>query len=159
MKTLKNFTITLVTLFATLSMMSAQTKADEAAVKGFWKDIYEAYNAGDTEKMWAAYTENATEIGPDGSLTSGKKVLRESWEMFMKMVDEKPKFTYGNPLVQFITSDVAIITWDSDADIKIQGQQVGGKTRGMAVVHKIKGDWFVEFDSLTPIVTMPGAGN
>lgn len=155
MRTLKIFTISLLSLFTILSTLKAQNATDEAAVKAFWKDIYEAYNADDTEKMWAAYTENATEIGPDGSLTTGKKNLRESWDMFMKMADEKPKFSYTNPSVRFITPEVAIITWDSDTDVKIQGQQVGGKTRGMAVVHKIKGKWFVEFDSLTPVMQMP----
>lgn len=158
MRTLKIFAITLFSLFTTLITLHAQNAADEAAVKKFWNDVNEAYVSGNDDQMWAAYTENAAEIGPDGSLTTGKKALRENWDMFMKMADEKPKFSYTNPAVRFITPDVAIITWDSEMDIKIQGQQVGGKTKGTAVVHKIKGKWFVEFDSLTPIMQMPEAG-
>ena len=158
MRTLKIFTLTLVTLFATLTIASAQTKAEEAAVKKFWNDVNESYNSGNDEQMWATYTENAAEISPDGRLTAGKKSLRESWEMFMKMADEKPKFSYADPSIRFITPEVAIITWDSDTDIKIQGQQIGGKTKGMAVVHKIKGNWFVEFDALTPVMQMPEMG-
>lgn len=157
MKTLKISITLLLSLFTTLSLLHAQSATDEAAVKNFWKDVNDAYQSGNDEQMWAAYTENACEIGPDGTLTVGKKALREGWDMFMKMADEKPKFSYANPLVHFITPEVAIITWDSEADIKIQGQQVGGKTKGMAVVHKVKGKWFVEFDSLTPIMQMPGA--
>ena len=136
----------------------AQTTSDEAAVKAFWKDVWTAYEAGNIEKMWAAYTEEAAEIGPDGSLTSGKRALRENWDAFMKMVDNAPKFTYDNPVVRMLTADIAILTWDSEADIKIGGQQVGGKTKGMAVVRKIKGQWMIEFDALTPKMEMP-AGN
>lgn len=136
----------------------AQTSADEAAVKSFWNEIWQAYDSGNTEKMWAAYTDNAAEIGPDGRLTTGKAALRESWEAFMKMVDEQPKFTYADPDVRVLTPEVALITWDSSADIKMGGQQVGGSTKGMAVVRKIKGQWMIEFDSLTPVLEMP-AGN
>ncbi len=139
------------------NVANAQTAADETAVKTFWKDTWSAFDSGDIEKMWAAYTENAAEIGPDGSLTSGKKALRENWDAFMKMVDATPKFSYANPSVRFVTADVAVITWDSEADIKIGGQQAGGKTKGVAVVHKISGKWMIEFDSLTPVMAPPPA--
>lgn len=141
---------------------NAQTAADEAAIKTFWKETWQAYDAGNLEKMWASYTDNAGEIGPDGSLTVGKKALRESWEAFMKMVDTAPKFTYESPVVRMLNAEFAILTWDSSADIKIGGQQVGGKTKGMALLRKIKGQWLVEFDTLTPVMQMPtetGKGN
>ena len=139
---------------------NAQSAGDEAAVKAFWKNVWDAYDAGDTEKMWAAYTEDAAEISPDGHLTQGKKALRENWDMFMKMVDAPPKFSYENPAVRMLSSELAILTWDSNTDVKIHGQQMGGETKGMAVVRKIKGQWKVEFDSITPVMEMPApAGN
>ncbi|MCA0239054.1 MAG: nuclear transport factor 2 family protein [Bacteroidetes bacterium] len=134
----------------------AQTAKDEADLKGYWKDVWESYESGNTEAMWAAYTEDAAEIGPDGSYVQGKKALRENWDMIMKMVDAPPKFTYENPSVRFITPDVAILVWDSSADIKIKGQQVGGKTKGMALAHRTAGKWLIEFDSITPVISMPG---
>lgn len=134
---------------------TAQTAADKAALETMWNSVLHAFDSGDMEAMWAAYTDDAAEIGPDGSLTSGKAALRASWDGFMKIVDEKPKFTYTNISYRFITPDVAIATWDGDADIKVGGQQVGGKTKGMAVLHKINGKWFIEFDSITPLMQMP----
>lgn len=134
----------------------AQSNPDVTAIHTMWKNTWDAYQAGDTEKMWAAYTDDAAELGPDGNITFGKKALRESWEAFMKMADKAPTFTYGNPLVRILTSDIALIVWDSEADIQIGGQQVGGKTKGMAVLRKIKGVWKIEFDSLTPVMPMPG---
>ena len=56
----------------------AQTAKDEADLKGYWKDVWESYESGNTEAMWAAYTEDAAEIGPDGSYVQGKKALREN---------------------------------------------------------------------------------
>ena len=120
-----------------------------------WKSTWDAYQAGDTKKMWAAYTNDAAEISPDGNITYGKKALKASWEEFMKMTDKAPSFTYGDPQVRMLTNDIALIVWDSSADIQMGGQQVGGKTKGMAVVRKIKGQWLIEFDSLTPVIPMP----
>lgn len=120
-----------------------------------WKSTWDAYQAGDNKKMWAAYTNDAAEISPDGNITYGKKALKTSWEAFMKMTDKAPSFTYGDPQVRMLTNDIALIVWDSSADIQMGGQQVGGKTKGMAVVRKIKGQWFIEFDSLTPVIPMP----
>ena len=164
-KTMKNifFTTLFLSVFTLFAQTAnAQTAADEAAIKTMWKETWEAYDAGNLEKMWAAYTDGAAEIGPDGSLTTGKKAMREGYEAFMKMVDAPPKFTYESPAVRVLTPEFAILTWDSSADIKIGGQQVGGKTKGMALVRKIKRQWKIEFDALTPVMEMPaeaGKGN
>ena len=125
------------------------------AIHKMWKDTWDAYQAGDNKKMWAAYTNDAAEISPDGNITYGKKALKASWEAFMKMTDKAPSFTYGDPQVRMLTNDIALIVWDSSADIQMGGKQLGGKTKGMAVVRKIKGQWLIEFDSLTPVIPMP----
>lgn len=158
---MKNILCTLLTCcaFALFTPTShAQTAAEEAAVKSFWNETWATFDAGNVEGMWAAYTDDAAEIGPDGTLTTGKKALRESWDMFMKMADAPPTFKYENPSVRILTPDIALVTWDSEADIKIGGQQLGGKSKGMAVLHKIKGSWKIELDTLTPIMEMP-SGN
>ena len=129
--------------------------SNATAIHKMWKDTWDAYQAGDNKKMWAAYTNEAAEISPDGNITYGKKALKESWEAFMKMTDKAPSFTYGDPQVRMLTNDIALIVWDSSADIQMGGKQLGGKTKGMAVVRKIKGQWFIEFDSLTPVIPMP----
>ena len=139
----------------TLQAQTSTKTNDEAMFKAYLKEVYDAYEKGDNLAMFAYYTENAAEISPDGHLTSGKKALQESWAAFEKMTDAKPKFTYNLTSYRYVTPDVAIITWDSDADIKIGGQQIGGKAIAMAVLHKKAGRWLIEFDSLTPILEMP----
>jgi uncharacterized protein (TIGR02246 family) len=133
----------------------AQTAADEAAIKTFWAETWQAYDAGNVEQMWAAYTDNAEEITPDGNLAIGKQAMRDSWDQFMKMVDTPPSFTNSNLTVRLITADVAILTWDTAADIKIGGQQIGGPTKCMGVVRKINGKWKIEADAMTPVMQMP----
>lgn len=140
---------------ATAPNLNAQSAADEAAIRTFWKSTWEAFQQGNTEQMWAAYTENAQEITPDGLLASGKPSMRASWEEFMKMVDAPPAFTAENLNVRMITGDVAILTWDTTADIKIGGQQVGGPTKCMGVVRKVNGSWKIEADVMTPVLQMP----
>jgi uncharacterized protein (TIGR02246 family) len=135
--------------------LTAQSAADEAAIKTFWRDVWNAFETGNEEAMWAAYTEAAQEIGPDGSLVSGKKAIKENWAAMMKMVDAPPTFTYQDLQVRMLNAEFAIIIWDSSADIKVQGQQVGGKTKGMALLRKIGGRWLIEFDSITPVMPPP----
>lgn len=141
-------------LFSVCTVTFAQTNS-ETAIKQVWQSVYEAFNSGNTEKGFTYYTETALEIGPDGTLLSGKKAIRENWAAFMKMLDEKPKFNYSNPAVNIITADVAIITWNSNDEMKIQGQQIGGKMQGMAIVHKINGKWLIEADALIPVMQQP----
>lgn len=123
--------------------------------KSYLKTVYDAYERGDVAAMFDYYTTDAAEIGPDGSLTSGLAALKASWASFEKMMDEKPKFTYQLTSSRMITPDVAILTWDSDADIKIGGQQVGGKATAVAVIAKKGNRWMIEFDGLTPVIPMP----
>ena len=125
--------------------------------KSYLKTVYDAYEKGNGGDMFNYYTADATEIGPDGSLTSGIAALKASWATFEKMMDEKPKFTYQLTSSRMITPDVAIITWDSNSDIKIGGQQIGGKATAVAVVVKKGNRWMIEFDGLTPVIPMPDA--
>lgn len=137
---------------------SRSSNANANAVHNFITECYDAFSNGDVAKGYAGYTEEAAEIDPTGNIIFGKKALKEGWEGFIKIVDEKPKFNYSNVLVRMLTDDVALAVFDSEADIKIGGQQVGGKTKGMAVLRKINGQWKLEFDSITPIIPMPEEG-
>lgn len=130
---------------------NAQVESVHKAVEA----MYSAFISGNEKEGWNGYTDDATEIDPTGNVTFGKKALLDNWEAFMKMVDEKPKFTYSDVKVRMVSNDVAIAIYNTTADIKIKGQQIGGNTKGMAVLHKIKGAWKVVFDQLTPVMPMP----
>lgn len=134
--------------------LQAQTD-NQATFEAYLKKVYDAYENGSDDVMWAYYTDNASEISPDGRLTNGKSAMKASWAEFMTMVDAKPTFTYALTSWRLIQPDVALVTWDSVADIKVQGQQYGGKTSCMAVLHKKKGEWYIEFDTMTPVLEMP----
>ncbi len=154
MKTLISLASTLFFTVCTIQTASAQSD-NKATFEKYLKEIYKAYESGDVNAMWAFYTDDAAEIGPDGKLMSGKEALRAGWDEFMKMVDSKPSFTYKLTSWRLITPDVALLTWDSTADIQIQGQQVGGPTVCAGILHKINGKWHIEFDSMTPVWQMP----
>jgi uncharacterized protein (TIGR02246 family) len=118
-------------------------------------EVFNAYESSDENAMWHYYTANASEITPDGRLSIGKEALKASWDEFMKMVDSRPKFTYKLTSWRLITPEVALVTWDATSDIKVQGQQMGGPSTCVAVLHKIDGNWKIEFDSLVPVMPMP----
>ncbi|HRG69815.1 MAG: nuclear transport factor 2 family protein [Saprospiraceae bacterium] len=121
----------------------------------FLKDVYTLYEKHDYKALKNIYDRQAGEIGPDGMLIMGIKNLEASWKMFDGMVDGTPTFTYQLTSSRMVTPEIAIITWDSDADIKIKGQQIGGKATGMAVLKKKGNGWQIQFDTMTPVMAMP----
>ncbi|MBL7808304.1 MAG: nuclear transport factor 2 family protein [Saprospiraceae bacterium] len=138
-----------------LWMGSRNATGEARAVHAALKKAYDAFLAGDLKTGFAIYTEDASEIGPDGNITHGKKAMEEGWEAFSKMTDKPAVFKYENVQVRLLTPDVALAIWDSEADIVLNGQQIGGKSKDAAVLRKIKGEWKIEFDQLTPMLGMP----
>ena len=153
-------TLLFVSLFAQNSAaQTASSKTDEAALLKMWDDVWQAYESGNDEKMWSFYADNACEVYPDGSMVCGKKAIRESYEAFKTMLEGKPSWTATKPTVRFIEPNVALLSSDVTADIKLKGgQQIGGNSKFVTLVHKINGQWLIEFDSQTPVVQMPEPG-
>lgn len=160
MKNLMFSTLTL--LFVSLFTFNANaqtTSKEEASLLKKWDAVWQAYETGNEAAMWAFYADNACEIYPDGSSICGVKAIREGYEMFKSMMEGAPSWKMSTPTVTFIGSDVALLMSDVTADIKLKGgQQVGGKSKFAAVLHKIKGEWLIVFDSQTPVIPMPEAG-
>lgn len=156
---MKTFIFGAITFFSVLFFVqNASAQDNQATFESFLKKAYTAFESGNNDAIWAFYTDNAAEITPDGRLTSGKQALKAGWDEFMGMVDSKPTFTYKLTSWRLLTSDVALVTWDSTADIMVKGQQLGGPSTCVAVLRKIKGEWKIEFDGMTPVMQMP-AGN
>ena len=154
---MKNIFFTILTLISL--NVNAQTAADQAAVGKMWDDVWKTYESGNDAQIWAFYAENATEIYPDGSMVSGVKAMKEGYEMFKSMLESKPTWTISKPEIRFITPDVALLTSNIVSDIKLKGgQQVGGKAAFAVIVHKVKGQWLIEFDSQTPVMQAPEQG-
>lgn len=125
---------------------------NKASVETFLKDVYTAYEKMNYKLLKSYYDRQAGEINPDGSMVQGLKNLEASWKAFDGMVDERPTFTYQLTSSRMVSEDIAVVTWDSEANIKIKGQQVGGETIGMAVLKKKNNSWIILFDSMTPVV-------
>lgn len=146
-------------LFLCAQRGQAQTnQAEFEHFKAYLDQVYKDYDGANIDLILKWYTADAQEIGPDGSLVSGAAGLKANWDTFLKMLDKKPVFTYKLVSARTIRPDVAIITFEQDADISIGGQQIGGKTICMAVLSKKDNRWLIEFDSMTPIIPMPMPG-
>lgn len=164
---MKQLIFSAIALFALINISSAQTAGGiwvgSKTATGETKAVHDALQkgfgdfmpGGNPETGWAIYTENAAEVDPGGNITFGLSALKAGWDAFSKMTDEPAKFKYDNVQVRMLTNDVALVVFDSEADIKIHGQQIGGKVKGSAVMHKVNGVWKLEFDQLSPVMPMP----
>lgn len=141
------------------TLQAQSTSKEEAALLQKWDAVWQAYESGNEAAMWAFYADNACEIYPDGSSICGIKAIKEGYEMFKSMMEGAPSWEMTKPTVTFLGSDVALLMSDVTADIKLKGgQQIGGKSKFAVVLHKVKGEWLIAFDSQTPVVPMPEAG-
>lgn len=162
MKKLIYFIVFCFAFSTSTTSLSAQGKPaklpmeNKPSFEKFLKEVYDAYEKKDYKALKNNYYGGrAGEIGPDGVMIQGVKNLDASWKAFDAMVDEKPTFTYQLTSSRMVDNDIAVITWNSDSNIKVKGQQVGGKAIGMAVLKKKNESWIIEFDVLTPVMAIP----
>ncbi len=149
------FQIILIFVFASvISTVKAQSTNDEASLKIFWNNLWEAYATGNAVQIYSNYTDNATMITPDGNTLLGKNAIIESWNEMINMLDEKPKFIYSNLSINYNAKDMATLSWDNATDIKVEGQQIGGNLKETAVVHRLNGNWLIESDTMRPLIQM-----
>ncbi|MEK7253107.1 MAG: nuclear transport factor 2 family protein [Bacteroidota bacterium] len=134
---------------------SAQTADNQATFEAYLKKVYTAFETSGFEGLKKYYSPEATEISPDGRLTQGLAALQADWAAFEKMMDAKPKFTYKLTSWRLLTPEIAVITWDSEGEFSMQGQKIVGKNTSSAVLRKVKGNWLIEFDQLTPKMPFP----
>lgn len=136
---------------------TATKSNDEAVVLKFWNEVFAAYDKGDEATMWAAYDENACEIYPDGSHMCGLAALKAGYEQFKGMLEGTPSWKSGAPEIHFIDPNNALLISEVTSDLKLKGgQQIGGKMKFTALVHKANGKWKIVYDSQTPVMQMPG---
>ncbi len=152
-------------LILCLNSLGAQKKApklpmdNKVNMEKFLSDVYSAYYEAYDKKNYKNFVKyfsgSACEIGPDGTLTYTLKALKEMWPVMDAMMDSKPKFDNKLTSSRMITSDVALITWDSNADIMVKGTQVGGKATNAAILKKSGNNWVIEMDVVVPVIAMP----
>ena len=159
---MKKIVLTTMTCFiALISLQStyAQSKKSEETILKMWDEVWTAYEKGDEMAMWNAYSPNATEIYPDGSIISGKDNLKKGYDEFKTMLEGKPSWKYTKPTVRLIDPTTALLYADINSDIKLKGgQQVGGKMKFATILHQVNGKWLIEFTSQTPVMQMPVEG-
>ena len=143
----------------TQTLQAQNTSKAEAEVLKMWDAVWQSYESGNEAQMWQYYADNACEIYPDGSSICGVKAIKEGYEQFKTMMESTPSWTMSKPTVTFLSADVALLMADVTSDIKLKGgQQIGGKTKFATVIHKVKGQWLIVFDSQTPVIQMPETG-
>jgi hypothetical protein len=82
------------------------------------------------------------------------------WTVERATAEGTPSWSATKPNIRLITPDVALLTSEVVSDIKLKGgQQVGGKSTFALLLRRAGGKWLIEFDSQTPVLQMPPAGN
>ncbi|NOT36120.1 MAG: SnoaL-like domain-containing protein [Saprospiraceae bacterium] len=132
---------------------------NKAGFEKFMADVYNAYYEAYDKKNYKNFVKyfsgSASEIGPDGNLTYSLKSLKEMWPKQDQMLDSKPKFDYKLTSSRMVNSEIALITWDVDADIMVKGNQVGGRQTNAAILKKSGSTWVIEFSVAVPFHEMP----
>lgn len=153
-----SFFSNLILIFSSLFSLNLAAQSDHQAIfEAYLKQVYTGFETESISAVDKYYAENAAEIGPDGSLTSGRQALRESWEKLQSMMDAKPQFAYKLTSWRFVKPDLALITWESHDKFFLFGQTMESDNTCSALLRKEKGQWLIEFDQVTPVRPFPDA--
>lgn len=131
-------------------MGSRSTNPNANAVHAAISAVYDALNARDYEKSWAAYTEEAACIEPNGQIIVGKPALKKALADLVKYAEYEEVAIRGVQ-VRLLGPEVAIATLEAETSVKINGEQVGGKIRVSSMLRKMNGAWKIEFEQVTPL--------
>ena len=129
---------------------------NKLAFEAYLKEVYTAFEKMDYKALKNNYYGRLSgEIDPTGTMIQGIKSLEANWKAMDAMFDERPTFKYQLTSSRMVTNDVAIITWNSEDNVVIKGQQLGGNIIGMAVLKKKNDSWTIEFDTITRVMEAP----
>ncbi len=156
MKTLSAILISMAVSGATLAW--AAGPKDEEDIKFQIAAFDEAWNKGDLGALGAFFTDDATLITDDATLTdpmgmdfTGKAAIMEHFKFMLTGPMKGSKHKMAARRIQFVGPDVAV----GDGSIEVGGMQAmpAVRAKGIAVFVKIKGKWL--YASLRAFVHMP----
>lgn len=157
---MKNIFFSILTLcaFALFTQTaSAQTSADEQAVRNTLTKGIEDYYTADADKMAAYYAENATMVIYTGQKISGKEAIRQAMVEMLKVEKPTPgsfKFTVSN--VRFLNADTALVVADLQGKSQIEGKTIEWTGVNTMVMSRTGGKWLIELESNIPVMPAPG---
>ena len=157
---MKNIFFSILTLCAFalfIQTASAQTAADEQAVRSTISKAIDDYYAADAGKMAAYYAENATMVIYTGQKITGKEAIRQSIEEGFKMEKPTPnsfKFTVSN--IRFLNANTALVVGDLQGSSQVEGKTIEWTGVSTLVMFRTGGKWLIELESNTPVMPAPG---
>jgi uncharacterized protein (TIGR02246 family) len=148
---------TLALLFSTVQSSSAQSAADEKAVRARFDQMIELYKTGDVDKLASFYTEKATAIFYNGMVVEGKSAIREAIKQGFEYASPDDTMEMDGATVRFIDANNAVMVYRMHgSSLMPDGQKMDWKGVGTALYVKRGADWLIELNQDTPVMEMPG---
>ncbi len=159
---MKTFFCQLVFLFG-LGLLTqtatAQTAADEAAVRATLDKGLQAYYAADVESMAALYAPKALMIDYTGQKTVGREAIRQAMTEMFKFEKPSPETVqFQVESVRFLNANTALVLVNMSGTAQMDGKAIQWKGVSSMVLARTNGAWLLELDQSTPLM-QPPAGN
>ena len=131
------------------------TAADEAALKAVTAAWFEAYNAGEPEKIVAMYAEDAVLMPPHASVATGHAAIRTFLTADTAGAKAAGVKLVGGPTSAGVAGDTG---WESGSytAVDASGATVDSGSY-MSVSHKINGNWLYIRDTYNSDRPLPAA--
>lgn len=124
--------------------LAADTKGDLVAME---KSAWKAFANHDAKAYVANMTDDAVEIGSDGAVTTGEKLLAS---VSSRSCNVK-SFDLADAKLRQPTPDIAILTYNVTQDVTCEGKKSPTKTIATAIYVRQGGKWRWTMYQQTPI--------
>ena len=142
---MKSSVVTLLLALAVVSPpLAADTKDDLVAME---KSAWKAFANHDAKAYAETMTDDAVEIGSDGEVTTGEKLLAS---VSSRSCNVK-SFDLADTKLRQPTPDIAILTYSVTQDVTCEGKQSPTKTMATAIYVRQGGKWRWTMYQQTPV--------
>jgi len=128
------------------SFIGAQTDEDSATVRAQVVKYQSVWNTHDPTALAAFFTEDADLVMGNLPLNRGREAIENWWRNYFKRQEPERRGKFVVNSIRIITSDVALANIASTTGGRdTQGVKLPTrKARGMWMLHRQKGNWFIE---------------
>ncbi len=135
---------------------TAQTAADEAAVRATVDKGLKAYYAADVESMIKLYAPNALMIDYTGQKTVGREAIRQAMTEMIKVEKPSPEaIQFQVESVRFLNANTALVLVNLSGTAQMEGNTIHWKGVSSMVFARTNGAWLLELDQSTPLMSPP----
>lgn len=153
---MKTFFCSLILLLSLSFSLSAQTAADEKAVRDLFEKLIKLNESGSADDLAPYLADKTTAIFFTGMTVEGKQAVHETMKQYMAYQNPDDVMVLDDYSVRFLDANHVLVVSYLHGTTHMEGQKVDWKGVSTALFARKGNNWLIELMQDTPVMEMPG---